>query len=375
MKTILFLISVLTLFPSFLFSQKARSIQFIHNHFGHYQIELYGEPIQGSYLMKAQKLLVMSLKSQKLIQEIDLEPYDFQTHKTRPYISTRDLNFDGFQDIVIAYKDVKGSHRRKYYKCWLTNPETGELKYSSLFENLAITSVNSFSKEIEVKDYLPQKKTHLQQVYKYDGNKLILIREQRKIMSKNRQNYTLLYFKRINNKLVQTIKKEQRKIHEGIVQVYFVEDYKISLDLYGKYGHYSIEKITITDKDGKKQVFKGNYNDFNVKSEERNPSTLIIQDINFDGKLDFRIRLSSNRYDCWLYNTETNVCQKIEGFHELENVSIDYKNKRIISKKVTLYAHMQSKTVTYTYTWQGMKLVEVGREVYRSHSNPNKKYR
>lgn len=123
------------------------------------------------YQKKTATLSISLYKQKQKMQEIKIDkmekPYSYGWYIT-------DVNFDGYQDILIL-TDILGSHINHLYKLWLWNPEKNQYEecVEAVPRNLAIDRTN----QLLLSRVTNTAASHTWEIHKFQGNKLVLIHE------------------------------------------------------------------------------------------------------------------------------------------------------------------------------------------------------
>ena len=346
----------------------------LYRSLGDCAVEIFGIE-KNDAKMLAQQMVISSNESGKIIQTINLEDKKLLLDYPTTYISYRDLNFDSYFDLVIAYNEKKFFTEERFYSCWLFDPETGKLIPSSLYDNLSITNVKINPNRLTTRQILTDY-SFVDREFEYVHNTLNLVKETEMHYLKN---YSELFIARerianemriISKRLIneETGSSEMNyylSVDNSIIRIFI--DARCPSGI--RQGEHRIGSIQVFSDDTLIQQITGDFAEF---AQDAFSYKYILQDVNFDGYKDIRIMSNDyGHYNLWLYHPIIKKFMPVPEFSKLKNPRIEVKTKKIISEDFQLYAHCQSSCTTSYYEFYDFRLVLVNQTFSETNSNPN----
>jgi len=345
-----------------------------HNSMVEQRVELRGE-LEESNKLRVKYIKVFDNSIKNVVQTINVKEKNLVVNFPNAYITSRDFNFDGYQDLAIRYQAKKHFTTEDFSFCMLMDTTTKRLTNSVLFDDIPITNVRRNDKVIESRIILNDF-SYSDREYKFVENKLILIKDVNTNYAPNGQQTTTTTHTYKNSKEFLCKKRvENRETGNYSVSNYFEvngESYNLEVSHSGRANDIDLFKaprFVLSMKNKEIQCLNDSIKSY---SEDFQTSALTFEDVNFDGYNDVLIKQKDSRYySCWIFNEKEKRFSFLPEFSKIQSPVFDKEKKQIISSEYVLYAHCQSSCTTSYYEINNYTLHLVNQTFSESDSNPN----
>lgn len=321
-----------------------------------YAFQLYGslEESKSNKVYTYNRLVIVPQDGGEGIQEIILP--DMKVYGDQPLLLLKDVNFDGFKDILIKNNTTV----ELTYKCWLWDKQ--QVMYIPAEEFAKITNP-AFDRDKKLITSLPEaafSRTQYTRVYKVAYDTPVLIKETKTVLLDDETAVHYTVKERVGNQMSVTAEYDlpneiiltiKEKIHSSL-PAYELKVYgKRKLSGIPTQTYLSAHKIAVY-KPGGELLQEINFDA--TRTLNGDSLGFFLEDMNFDGYKDIRIQVSTPPgpnipYYCWLWDNSAAKFVKNEPLEKITAPNFDQDKETITSFVRAGAAHH----LEYTYKYIG----------------------